>query len=157
MAGTCDKRQQIAAALTGVRIQLQDQILLLQRKFNFGQHFLESVRNHPWEWMGVAAGFGWLLSRITQSQGENLHSRLESGATQELSQRTPRPTLESGVGNLQTSDRRVPCEKTGGESEHSRKEGITRTWLTQKENIHHKAGIFGRTYTPRSVLAPLFG
>jgi len=64
MAGTCDKRQQIAAALTGVRIQLQDQILLLQRKFSFGQHFLESVRDHPWEWMGVAAGFGWLLSRF---------------------------------------------------------------------------------------------
>ena len=64
MAGTCDKRQQIAAALTRVRIQLQDQILLLQRKFNFGQHFLEPVRHHPWEWMGVAAGFGWLLSRL---------------------------------------------------------------------------------------------
>ena len=64
MAGTCDKRQQIAAALTGVRIKLQDQILLLQRKFSFGQHFLESVRHHPWEWTGVAAGFGWLLSRL---------------------------------------------------------------------------------------------
>jgi hypothetical protein len=64
MAGTCDKRQQIAAALTGVRIQLQDQILLLQRNINVGEHVLESVRNHPWEWTSVAAGFGWLLSRL---------------------------------------------------------------------------------------------
>jgi hypothetical protein len=64
MARTCDKTQQITAALTGVRIQLRDQILLLQRKFNFAQHILESVRNRPWDWMSVAAGFGWLLSRL---------------------------------------------------------------------------------------------
>ena len=28
------------------------------------QHFLESIKNHPWEWASCAAIFGWLLSRI---------------------------------------------------------------------------------------------
>jgi hypothetical protein len=64
MARTCDKREQITAGLTGVRIQLQDQILLLRRNLNVGHHILESIRNHPWEWMSVTAIFGWLLSRV---------------------------------------------------------------------------------------------
>ena len=28
------------------------------------QHILESIKNHPWEWAGCAAIFGWLLSGI---------------------------------------------------------------------------------------------
>jgi hypothetical protein len=77
MARTCDKRQQITAALTRVRIQLQDQILLLRRNLNVAQHILESVRNHSWEWMSVAAGFGWLLSRLpTRKEKIYIHSSI---------------------------------------------------------------------------------
>jgi hypothetical protein len=64
MAGIHDKKQRITEALAGVRIQVQDQLLLLWRKLNFGRHILESIRRHPWEWTSLAAGFGWLLSRL---------------------------------------------------------------------------------------------
>jgi hypothetical protein len=29
------------------------------------QHILESIKNHPWEWISGAAIFGWLLSRLS--------------------------------------------------------------------------------------------
>ena len=64
MAETHHKKQQITAALAGVRIQLQNELSLLQRKLNVGKHILEAIRNHPWEWFSSAAIFGWLLSRI---------------------------------------------------------------------------------------------
>jgi hypothetical protein len=64
MAGIPDKKQKITAALAGVRIQLQNELLLLRRDLNVGPHILESIRNHPWEWMSNAAIFGWLLSRL---------------------------------------------------------------------------------------------
>ena len=64
MVGTHDKKQRIIADLGGVRIQVQDQMLLLRRKLNVGRHILESIRRHPWGWTSLAAGFGWLLSRL---------------------------------------------------------------------------------------------
>jgi hypothetical protein len=64
MAGTDDKKQQIRAALAEVRIQVQTHLLLLRRNLNVGHYILESIRNHPWEWIGGAAIFGWLLSRV---------------------------------------------------------------------------------------------
>jgi hypothetical protein len=65
MVGTHDKKQRIIADLGGVRIQVQDQMLLLRRKLNVGRHLVESIRSHPWEWRtSLAAGFGWLLSRL---------------------------------------------------------------------------------------------
>jgi hypothetical protein len=64
MAGIPDKKQKITAALAGVRIQLQNELLLLRRDLNVGRHILESIRNHPWEWISNAAIFGWLLSRL---------------------------------------------------------------------------------------------
>ena len=64
MVGTHHKKQRIIADLGGVRIQVQDQMLLLRRKLNVGRHILESIRSHPWEWTSLAAGFGWLLSRL---------------------------------------------------------------------------------------------
>jgi hypothetical protein len=65
MAGTHHKKQRITAALGGVRIQLQNELLLLRRKLNVGHQILQSIRNHPWEWMSVTAIFGWLLSRVS--------------------------------------------------------------------------------------------
>jgi hypothetical protein len=64
MAETHHKKQQITAAFTALRIQVQNEASLLRRKLDMKQHFLESIKNHPWEWASCAAIFGWLLSRI---------------------------------------------------------------------------------------------
>jgi hypothetical protein len=64
MAEAHDKKQQIAAALTTLRVQVQNEASLLRRKLDMKQHVLGSIKNHPWEWTSCAAIFGWLLSRI---------------------------------------------------------------------------------------------
>ena len=67
MAETHHKKQQITAALTALRVQVQNEAAeaaLLRRKLDMKQHFLESIKNHPWEWASCAAIFGWLLSGI---------------------------------------------------------------------------------------------
>ena len=64
MAETHYKKQQITAALTTLRIQVQNEVSLLSRKLDMKQHFLESIKNHPWEWASCAAIAGWLLSGI---------------------------------------------------------------------------------------------
>jgi hypothetical protein len=64
MAETHHKKQQIRAALTALRIEVQNESSLLRPKLDMKQHFLESIKNHPWEWAGCAAIFGWLLSGI---------------------------------------------------------------------------------------------
>ena len=64
MAETHHKKRQITAALTSLRIQMQNEASLLRRQLDMKQHFLESIKNHPWEWASCAAIFGWLLSGI---------------------------------------------------------------------------------------------
>ena len=64
MSGTPDKKQPITAALTELRIRVQNEGSLLRRKLDMNQHVLESIKNHPWEWASCAAIFGWILSRI---------------------------------------------------------------------------------------------
>jgi hypothetical protein len=64
MAETHRKKRQIRAALTDVRIQLQNEGSQLKRNLNMRQHILKSIKNHPWEWASCASIFGWLLSRI---------------------------------------------------------------------------------------------
>ena len=55
-------------------------------------------------------------------QKEDLHLQLKSRAGQKPWQRGSWQTLERGLEKLQTSDRRVPREKTNGESENARKQ-----------------------------------
>ena len=64
MAETHHKKRQIADALTALRIQVENEASVLRRKLDMKQHFLESIKSHPWEWASGAAIFGWLLSRI---------------------------------------------------------------------------------------------
>ena len=54
-----------------------------------------------------------------RSQKEDLHLQFKSRAGQKPWQQTARQTLERGVEHLQTSDRSIPREKTGGEGEDS--------------------------------------
>jgi hypothetical protein len=64
MAGTPNKKQQIAGELARDRMQLHDDLLLLRRDLDVRRHIIYSIRDYPWEW--VTAGFivGWLLSRL---------------------------------------------------------------------------------------------
>ena len=64
MAETHSKKQQVTAALTTLRMQVQNEVSLLRRKLDMKHHVLESIKTHPWEWASCAAIFGWLLSRI---------------------------------------------------------------------------------------------
>jgi hypothetical protein len=64
MPETHHKKQQITAALTALRIQVQNEVSLLRRKLDMKHHVLESIKNHPWEWASFAAIVGWLVSRI---------------------------------------------------------------------------------------------
>ena len=64
MAEALHKKQQITAALTELRIQVQNEVAHLRRTLDMKKHILESIKNHPWEWASCAAIFGWLLSRI---------------------------------------------------------------------------------------------
>jgi len=64
MAETHHTKQQITAALTDVRIQVQNEVSRLRRALDMKQHFLESIKNHPWEWASGAAICGCLLSGV---------------------------------------------------------------------------------------------
>src|ERR1700676_2124183 len=64
MAEALHKKQQITAALTELRIQVQNEAAHLRRSLDMKKHILESIKNHPWEWASCAAILGWLLSRI---------------------------------------------------------------------------------------------
>lgn len=64
MAATHHKKQQITAALTVLRVQVQNEAALLRRKLDMKQLFLGSIKRHPWEWASCAAIVGWLLSGI---------------------------------------------------------------------------------------------
>ena len=64
MAEAHHKKQQIMDALTDVRIRVQNEVSYLRRTLDMKQHFLGSIKNHPWEWASCGAIFGWLLSRV---------------------------------------------------------------------------------------------
>ena len=68
MAETHHKKHQITAALTALRVRVQNEAALLRRKLDMKQHFLESIKKHPWEWASCGAIFGWLLSGIPARQ-----------------------------------------------------------------------------------------
>jgi hypothetical protein len=64
MAGTQNKGQHITRDLAQVRMQIQDNLLLLRRTLDVGQQLAESIRHHPLEWVSSGFVFGWLLSRV---------------------------------------------------------------------------------------------
>ena len=64
MAEALHKKQQITAALTELRLQVQNEVAHLRRSLDMKKHILESIKNNPWEWASCAAILGWLLSRI---------------------------------------------------------------------------------------------
>jgi hypothetical protein len=64
MADSQDETKRIAAELARIRVQLSNESLLLRRDLDVGRRMSESVREHSWGWMSLAAIFGWLLSRL---------------------------------------------------------------------------------------------
>ena len=61
----------------------------------------------------------------TRPQKQDLHLQLKSRAGQKPWQGASRQTLERGLEDLQTSDGRIPREKTDGESEDIRKQVVS--------------------------------
>ena len=64
MAEPEDKKQRIAHELARTRVELAEQSLLIRRNLDVNQHLANSVRQHSWLWMSLAAVFGWILSRL---------------------------------------------------------------------------------------------
>src|ERR1700759_1411289 len=64
MADSPDERKRIVAELARTRVELRDQSLLVRRNLDVGRRMSESLRDHSWGWMSLAAIFGWLLSRL---------------------------------------------------------------------------------------------
>jgi hypothetical protein len=64
MAEPQDEKQRIVLELSRTRGQLAEQSLLVRRNLDVSQHLANSVREHSWAWMSVAAIFGWILSRL---------------------------------------------------------------------------------------------
>ena len=64
MADTQDDRKRITEELGLKRVELSNQSLLVRRNLDVGRRMSDSLRNHPWGWISLAAIFGWLLSRL---------------------------------------------------------------------------------------------
>jgi hypothetical protein len=64
MAETHRQKQQITAALTEVRIQVQNESSHLRHKPQFETTHPGVNQKYPWEWASCAAIFGWLLSGL---------------------------------------------------------------------------------------------
>ena len=87
MAEPEDKKQRIVLELARTRDELAEQSLLVRRNLDVNQHLTNSVREHSWVWMSVAAIFGWILSRLParkkkvyiQSTNRQKEKRGESG------------------------------------------------------------------------------
>ena len=78
MAEIHHKKQQITAALTDLRIQMQNEMARLRRTLDMKQIILQSIKNHPWEWASCAALFRVASVALTRAEKENLYSQLES-------------------------------------------------------------------------------
>ncbi|HEV3210329.1 MAG TPA: hypothetical protein VGY91_08680 [Chthoniobacterales bacterium] len=64
MAGTQDKKQQIAEDLAKARMQVHDFLLLLRRDLDVRLRIVQSIQHYPWEWVTTGFMCGWLLSRL---------------------------------------------------------------------------------------------
>ena len=64
MAGTQDKKQQIAEDLAKARTQAHVALFVLRRELDVRQLIDQSIRHYPWESLTVGFMCGWLLSRL---------------------------------------------------------------------------------------------
>jgi hypothetical protein len=59
-----DEKQRIVLELAHTRRHLAEQSLLVRQNLDISRHMSDSMREHSWGWMSVAAVFGWILSRL---------------------------------------------------------------------------------------------
>src|SRR5271165_3365421 len=64
MADPQNETERITPKLAGARAALSDQSLLVRRNLDIGLQMSDSIRQHSWAWMSIAAICGWLLSRL---------------------------------------------------------------------------------------------
>jgi hypothetical protein len=64
MAEPQDEKQRIVLELARTRTDLAEESLLVRRNLDVSRRLANSVREHSWGWMSIAAIFGWILSRL---------------------------------------------------------------------------------------------
>jgi hypothetical protein len=64
MAQSHENKQQIAAAISANRVELQDSASLIRHNLDIRSFLLESRKKHLSFWMSLGAIFGWILSRL---------------------------------------------------------------------------------------------
>ena len=64
MAQSHENKQQIAAAISANRVELQNNALLVRHSLDIRSFLLESRRKHLSIWMSLGAILGWILSRL---------------------------------------------------------------------------------------------
>ena len=64
MAQSHENKQQIAAAISANRVELQNSALLVRHNLDIRSFLLESQKKHLSIWMSLGAIFGWILSRL---------------------------------------------------------------------------------------------
>jgi hypothetical protein len=64
MAQSHENKQQIAAAISANRVELQNSALLVRHNLDVRSFLLESQKKHLSIWMSLGAIFGWILSRL---------------------------------------------------------------------------------------------
>ena len=64
MAQSYENKQQIAAAISANRVELQRGALLVRHNLDLRSFLLESQKKHLSIWLSLGAIFGWILSRL---------------------------------------------------------------------------------------------
>ena len=64
MAQSHENKQQIAAAISANRVDLQNGALLVRHNLDIRSFLLESQKKHLSIWISLGAIFGWILSRL---------------------------------------------------------------------------------------------
>jgi hypothetical protein len=64
MAEPKDEKQRISLELSRTRAKLSEETLLLRQDLDLNRKLANSIRQHSWAWMSLAAAFGWILSRL---------------------------------------------------------------------------------------------
>ena len=74
MAEALHKKQQITAALTELRLQVQNEVAHLRRSLDMKKHILESIKNQSMGMGQLRRHFGVASVSHTRAEKENLYS-----------------------------------------------------------------------------------
>jgi hypothetical protein len=64
MAQPDDEKRQLIEQLANTRLELNQHAAIVRSDLDVNRRVSNSIRKHTWGWVGFAAIFGWLLSRL---------------------------------------------------------------------------------------------